>query len=54
MFEVSYQRDISSLDTTSDTEEDWTRRANRATRRTARINRAEANGSDSDGEPVPQ
>jgi hypothetical protein len=54
IFQVTHQRDSSALDHTSDTEEDWTRRANRATRRTARIDRAEAHGSDSDGDPVPQ
>jgi hypothetical protein len=54
VFQVTHQRDSSALDYTSDTEEDWTRRANRATRRTARIDRAEAHGSDSDGDPVPQ
>ena len=54
ILEVTHQRDSSFLDYTSDTEEDWTRRANRVTRRTARINRAEANGPDSDGDPVSQ
>jgi hypothetical protein len=54
IFEATYYTDSNALDYTSDTEENWIRRANRNTRRAARINRAEANDSDSDGEPVAQ
>jgi hypothetical protein len=54
IFEATYHSNPDSLNENSDSEESWIRRGNRITRRTARINTMEANGSDSDGEPIAQ
>ena len=54
IFEATFHSNPESLNDNSDSEESWTRRGNRTSRRTARINAMEANGSDSDGEPIAQ